>query len=343
MPACSSAPPLPAPPQDYLIAEGYNSGYVRDGKTTFETRYFYSQDGVKWVDLPPVDGPTTERAKKIRTLLTGDTANQTTIEEADPNAADLPPAAEGEEGAGKLTFVITELQRLRVMVNSIAKATSVLPKGCKVLDAQNRLVTNKLWEVRAAGTPALLLCNDRVLNGCSNNASRLHCCWFVNYVCSLCNQLVRTMVRSAGSSVWQQHCPAEWQGSSASAALSWVAFASPLAPELCQLTCLLHHSNTPAGIAYLSASISSIDRRLTALSQSWYTLNRSLTRLPTPPLFAAGRRLPRQARVLRPPQRPAGRQIAGRRRARHVVHPVRRLPGGGQPALAPLPRLLLLL
>lgn len=132
--------------KDYLIAEGYNSGYVRDGKTTFETRYFYSQDGVKWVDLPPVDGPTTERAKKIRTLLTGDTANQTTIEEADPNAADLPPAAEGEEGAGKLTFVITELQRLRVMVNSIAKATSVLPKGCKVLDAQNRLVTNKLWE-----------------------------------------------------------------------------------------------------------------------------------------------------------------------------------------------------
>lgn len=131
--------------QDYLIAEGYNSGYVKGQKTTFDNQWFYSQDGVKWVDLPAVDAPTAERAIKLRTLLTGDSANETTIEEADPAAADLPPPAEGEEGPPKLTFIITELQRLRVLVDAIAGATSIMPKGCLILDDKNRLVPNKLW------------------------------------------------------------------------------------------------------------------------------------------------------------------------------------------------------
>jgi hypothetical protein len=60
--------------QDYLIAEGYNEALYKDGKIIFEAKYYYSQDGVKWVDLVPIDAETGSKAEKFKTQLSGDPA-----------------------------------------------------------------------------------------------------------------------------------------------------------------------------------------------------------------------------------------------------------------------------
>lgn len=57
--------------QDYLIAEGYDRPRVLQKKVILDVKYFYSQDGFKWVDLAPVDPETEERAKTLRTQLSG--------------------------------------------------------------------------------------------------------------------------------------------------------------------------------------------------------------------------------------------------------------------------------
>jgi hypothetical protein len=58
--------------QDYLVAEGYNDPIYKAGSVTFEAKYYYSQDGVKWVDLVAVNSETASKADKIRSILSGD-------------------------------------------------------------------------------------------------------------------------------------------------------------------------------------------------------------------------------------------------------------------------------
>lgn len=60
--------------QDYLIAEGYNEPFLKEGKVLFDAKYFYSQDGVKWVDLVAVDATTSSKAEKFKVALSGDPA-----------------------------------------------------------------------------------------------------------------------------------------------------------------------------------------------------------------------------------------------------------------------------
>jgi len=132
--------------KDYLIFEGTNGGYVKGQKTFFDSKWFYSQDGVKLLDLPAVDGVIAAKARALRSPLTGDAAQEYTIEEPDPAAADAPPPAEGEEAEPKkLVFKFKEEARLRAAVEAIAAATSILPAGCMALDAGNKLVPAKLW------------------------------------------------------------------------------------------------------------------------------------------------------------------------------------------------------
>lgn len=70
-----NAEPMPRPAtQDYLIAEGYNEALYKDGKIVFEAKYYYSQDGVKWVDLVPISAEKGSKAEKIKTALSGDPA-----------------------------------------------------------------------------------------------------------------------------------------------------------------------------------------------------------------------------------------------------------------------------
>ena len=63
-----------APPQDYLIAEGYNNPVYSNGTVIFDAKYYYSQDGVRWVDLVAVDEETKSKAAKIKAILSGDPA-----------------------------------------------------------------------------------------------------------------------------------------------------------------------------------------------------------------------------------------------------------------------------
>lgn len=76
----------------------------------------------RWADLPALDADTTARAAKLRTQLTGDSAHQYSAE--DPSGQQQ---AEDESGEGSKNAV-TEVQRLRYMIDSINAATAVLPK-----------------------------------------------------------------------------------------------------------------------------------------------------------------------------------------------------------------------
>lgn len=136
--------------KDYLIAEGHNDALLTKTGVAFDARYFYSQDGVKWVDLQPVDEELRIRAIKLRDILTGDPGKIYEVQEDDPNA---PPPAVGEdgepipdeEGPKKLVFQIPELAVLRVMVDAINVSCGVIPVGALQADALNHIVPNKLF------------------------------------------------------------------------------------------------------------------------------------------------------------------------------------------------------
>lgn len=161
--------------KDYLVAEGLSAGAFKNGAAHFASAWFVSQDGVKWADLPPVDSATAERANRLRGALSGDPAAITAVEEDDPNAPAAPAAdAEGGDGEGpkKLTFEIRELQRVRVMVEAIAAATSIVPVGAYTRDAADAVVPAPLWpgashadkleafQHRAAATTGATLAGD---------------------------------------------------------------------------------------------------------------------------------------------------------------------------------------
>ncbi len=60
--------------QDYLVAEGYNNPTYSNGSVIFDAKYYYSQDGVRWVDLVALDDETKSKAGKIKSILSGDPA-----------------------------------------------------------------------------------------------------------------------------------------------------------------------------------------------------------------------------------------------------------------------------
>ncbi|GLI64377.1 hypothetical protein VaNZ11_007641 [Volvox africanus] len=128
--------------KDYLIAEGFNTATSRDGTVTYETKYFYSQDGARWSDLQPVDAETAARCTRIKGQLSGDAAKNYELEEKDPNA---PAPAEGEEEPKPLVFQIPELSVLRYRVDSITAATSVIPTDSAIVNAASQVVPNRLF------------------------------------------------------------------------------------------------------------------------------------------------------------------------------------------------------
>lgn len=126
-------------PQDYLIAEGGNEPQLTlVGQVHADRKYFYSQDGAKWVDLQAIDSATSERAASISTILISDVAKQ--YEVADPNA---PPPAEGEEASKG--FVIPELAVLRQRVDAVNSACGIEPVGSTIINGQNKVVPNRLF------------------------------------------------------------------------------------------------------------------------------------------------------------------------------------------------------
>lgn len=72
--------------------------------------------------MPALDADTAARAGKLRSQLTGDSAHQYSTEDASAQQASEDEAADGSKN------VVTEVQRLRFMIDSINAATAVLPK-----------------------------------------------------------------------------------------------------------------------------------------------------------------------------------------------------------------------
>eukprot|EP00955_Chlamydomonas_euryale_P031310 329107-Chlamydomonas_euryale.AAC.26 len=119
-----------------MICEGYNDLLLGlGGEITVDSKFYYSIDGVKWMDLPAIDGATASRAANINALLAGDAAKAYHVEEDGPiqtaSGEDTKdPAAEpgeGERVETKLTFSIPELAVLRQRVDAINTACGVIP------------------------------------------------------------------------------------------------------------------------------------------------------------------------------------------------------------------------
>jgi len=156
--------------RDYLIAKGTGAApYVFEGKVSADEKIYYSQDGVKWLDLAPVDPETYARALTIPGFLHGDPGHVYVVEEPAPEPEPVPEPekpegeVEGEEAAAPaaeeeveppeppepLRFDISESSRLRTMIENISSGTSVTPKGYYSITAKNELSPNQLF----AGLP----------------------------------------------------------------------------------------------------------------------------------------------------------------------------------------------
>lgn len=75
----------------------------------------------RWSDLPSVDQDTASRCARLRTQLTGDPAYQYAVEDSATQAA-----ADPDSDGTKPT--VSEVQRLRCMIDSVNGATAVQPK-----------------------------------------------------------------------------------------------------------------------------------------------------------------------------------------------------------------------
>ena len=143
--------------RDYYVAEGRQRAHVYLGKVVGETRHFYSQDGVNWIDLGEVGPEVEARCVRVSQPLSGDPATMYTVEEPAPapeeTAEGAATAEEGEEGAEEaeaedapapepLRFEVSELQRIKSIINAVGSSTRIAPKGAHVLSAKNEILPN---------------------------------------------------------------------------------------------------------------------------------------------------------------------------------------------------------
>lgn len=128
--------------RDYIIAESSPHPHFEDGKTQFGTMFLMTQDGVTWSDLPGSTEEQREIAKNMRNLLQGDT----TVKHYWPPKQEEEEEASGEGGEPKKQYkVITELQRLRTMIDNINEATNLAPVGSQVVTEDDDIVSNPLF------------------------------------------------------------------------------------------------------------------------------------------------------------------------------------------------------
>mmetsp|Transcript_22372 Transcript_22372/g.66658 ORF Transcript_22372/g.66658 Transcript_22372/m.66658 type:complete len:280 (-) Transcript_22372:174-1013(-) len=176
--------------KDYMICEGYNDLLLGlGGEITVDSKFYYSIDGVKWMDLPAIDGATASRAANINALLAGDAAKAYHVEEDGPiqtaSGEDTKdPAAEpgeGERVETKLTFSIPELAVLRQRVDAINTACGVIPVNAFQPNAANRIELNRLFSGVAHPDKLESYMHRSVAPGGRTLASDLRGSWAINY------------------------------------------------------------------------------------------------------------------------------------------------------------------
>jgi radial spoke head protein 9 len=150
--------------KDYLLAKGTpEAPYMFKGAVVTNETFYYSQNGVTWTDLAPLDQVTYGRASTINGMLSGNLGKKYTVEEPapEPEAKEgEEPKAEGEEeaapaegegeegeaaGPAPLKFIITEAQRLRFLMENICTGTNVTPEGYYSLTSTNAIQPNQLF------------------------------------------------------------------------------------------------------------------------------------------------------------------------------------------------------
>lgn len=148
--------------KDYLLAKGTaNAPYLFKGVVHTDEKYFYSQNGVSWVDLVPLDEVTYGRASTLSGMLSGNLGKKYTVEEPAPEeekpaeeakpeeeeaAGETPEGEEGEPtGPAPLKFIIKESQRLRFMMENISIGTATVPEGYYSLTSTNAVQANQLF------------------------------------------------------------------------------------------------------------------------------------------------------------------------------------------------------
>ena len=143
--------------KDYFVAEGKGKSYYFDNKVVAETKFFYTQDCVKWLDLNPVDEETAKRCVTINATMSGDPSQVYTVTEPAPKnetaAEEAAPAEEGGEAPAEdeekeeetVSFEYTELQRLQTMIELIKKETGIAPKAAYITTGDNDIILNKAF------------------------------------------------------------------------------------------------------------------------------------------------------------------------------------------------------
>lgn len=189
--------------QDYLVCEGYNQPKLEAGRLSLDIRYYASQDGIKWIDLAETDKEIAAHSRRLSSKLSGifpdllrfcspktlwnllqpillfpgDPSHVYTIEQSgDSDPSQLPDTNdEYADEPQKLVVQVTELQRLRTIVEDIASATSVVPKvtDLNAIHSMSCISILSNYNISTVSTNSGLRDNNCRLQHCT----KLYICW----------------------------------------------------------------------------------------------------------------------------------------------------------------------
>ena len=147
---------------DYYVARAHNGAKDLDGAIVPNpgNKFYYSRDGVNWLDLEPVSSETTARALKITCWLTGDPAHVFHVAQPVPELEPKPEPVEGEEPtpdeeAEPLPpWEITEAEYMMCRINAIHGSCDLAPEGMFITDPHGNISVNPMFCVERPDQPS---------------------------------------------------------------------------------------------------------------------------------------------------------------------------------------------
>ena len=150
---------------DYYIARAYNGTKRLEGVIVPNSgnKFYYSRDGVNWLDLEPITAETTERSLKINAALTGDPAHVFEVAQSVPEPKSEPERADGEDAPEETKeeeaeplppWEITEAQYMMTRINAINSACALAPEGMFVTDPHGNHSVNPMFTVHRPDQPS---------------------------------------------------------------------------------------------------------------------------------------------------------------------------------------------